>query len=82
MAKNPFWKKKWKDKICGITTTRLRPGNNINGVSYSVFLDCNHGFYRSVLIEWIKNCPTENVTCPLCRVTINADSILYKDYIE
>lgn len=67
MKKQPFWKKKWKDKVCGITNARLRPGKNKHGDSYSVFLECNHGFYRSVLNEWVKNCPTFPPTCPLCR---------------
>ena len=62
-----FWKKKWENKTCGITLSRLRPGYNKYGQSYSVFLPCKHGFYRSVLIEWIKSCPTTNVTCPTCR---------------
>jgi hypothetical protein len=62
-----YWEKKWKDKICGITKSRLRPGKNKYGLSYSVFLDCSHGFYRSVLNEWVKNCPLEYPTCPLCR---------------
>lgn len=62
-----FWKKKWENKICGITHTRLRPGKNKDGLTYTVFLDCNHGFYRSVLEEWIKNCPINPPTCPICR---------------
>jgi|TARA_B110000967_G_C18609918_1_gene423436 hypothetical protein len=62
-----FWIKKWKNKFCGITQTRLRPGKNKQGNTYSIFLDCKHGFYRSVLIEWIKHCPTNNLTCPTCR---------------
>ena len=67
MIKNSFWYKKWKDKICGITQTRLRPGKNKHGESYSIYLDCSHGFYRSVLIEWVKNCPSKMPTCPICR---------------
>ena len=67
-----FWKKKWKNKICGITHTRLRPGKNKNGISYSVFLPCKHGFYRSVLNEWIKRCPKDSPTCPLCRKKIGS----------
>lgn len=69
--KVPFWKKKWCEKTCGITQTRLRPGKNKYGLSYSVFLKCSHGFYRSVLIEWIRNCPTEIPTCPVCRQLID-----------
>lgn len=74
--KSSYWKNKWKEKICGITQTRLRPGKNKYGQSYSVFLQCTHGFYRSTLIEWIKNCPTPCPTCPICRVEFNSNSIL------
>lgn len=80
MIKNnqvPFWGKKWNGKLCGITKTRLRPGRNKNGFSYSIFLTCSHGFYRSVLVEWIKNCPRETPTCPICRQDINY-SDMYK----
>ena len=73
--KKPFWKIKWDDKICGITKSRLRPGKNTEGLSYTVFLDCTHGFYRSVLLEWIKHCPTDNLTCPICRKHININSL-------
>ena len=65
-----FWKKRWENRICGITHTRLRPGKNKKGVSYSVFLPCKHGFYRSVLKEWVKMCPKDNATCPICRKKI------------
>ena len=61
-----FWKR-WENRICGITHTRLRPGKNKKGLSYSVFLPCEHGFYRSALNEWIKRCPKDNATCPMCR---------------
>lgn len=75
MEKKPFWKNKW-NKTCGITKGRLRPGKNKYDLSYSVFLDCSHGFYRSALIEWIKNCPSENPTCPICRKEFKLNSIL------
>ena len=65
--KQLFWKKKWDNQICGITKGRLRPGSNKDGLSHSIFLKCTHGFYRSVLIEWVKNCPSEIPTCPICR---------------
>ena len=68
-ARTPFWKKKWGDKMCGISHSRLRPGKNKFGLSYTIFLDCSHGFYRSLLIEWVKNCPTVDPTCPMCRKT-------------
>lgn len=72
----PFWNK-WT-KTCGITKSRLRPGKNKYNLSYSVFLECNHGFYRSVISEWIKNCPSEYPTCPICRREFNINSILNK----
>lgn len=65
--RNSFWRKKWENKVCGITHTRLRPGKNKDGLSYSVFLPCKHGFYRSVLDKWIKTSPKDSTTCPLCR---------------
>lgn len=73
--KQVFWKDKWV-KTCGITKSRLRPGKNKYGLSYSVFLTCKHGFYRNVLIEWIKNCPSEQPTCPMCRKIFKVNSIL------
>ena len=76
MSRSPFWKNKWKGKVCGITKCRLRPGKNKHGVSYSVFLDCKHGFYRTVLIEWIKNCPSEHPTCPICRNEFSVSTIV------
>lgn len=41
-----YWKKRWEEQVCGITKTRLRPVKNKDGLSYTVFLDCTHGFYR------------------------------------
>ena len=73
-----FWKKKWLGQICGISHGRLRPGTNKHGLSHSVFLDCSHGFYRSLLIEWIKNCPSENPTCPMCRTTFEISKCFVK----
>lgn len=63
----PYWKKKWENQFCGVTKTRLRPGKNKNMLSYTVFLNCGHGFYRTVLKEWVKTCPSYIPTCPLCR---------------
>ena len=71
VQKIPFWKTKWQNQICGITHSRLRPGKNKHGLSYTVFLDCSHGFYRNVLLEWVKKCPSDYPTCPICRKTIN-----------
>ena len=60
-----WWDKKYgKDKLCGVTYTRLRSGKNKNGQSYSIYLPCKHGFTRYALLSWLnmgKN------TCPLCR---------------
>lgn len=72
-----IWRNKWRNKICGITQSRLRPGKNKHGLSYVVFLDCGHGFYRSVLQEWVYNCPSENPTCPMCREDFDATCIVY-----
>jgi hypothetical protein len=69
MTLTTFWDKKWNGKICGITHGRLRPGKNKHGIPYCVFLDCNHGFYLSVIKEWVKNCYPEKPTCPVCRKT-------------
>ena len=70
-----YWKKRWEEQVCGITKTRLRPRKNKDGLSYTVFLDCNHGLYRSPLKEWIKICPTYVPTCPICRTMFNPESI-------
>ena len=67
MVKSTFWKKKWEGQLCGITHGRLRPGRNKKGDPYCIFLDCKHGFYRSVILEWVINCYPENPTCPVCR---------------
>ena len=63
-----WYNKKWgKDKICGITFSRLRPGENYYGLSYTSKLSCGHCFYTKALIEWSK----KNNTCPLCRKQFN-----------
>lgn len=65
----PWWSKKYgKNSICAITNTRLRPGKNKNKLSYSLFLPCKHGFYRSAILQWVLAKPTEIPTCPLCRM--------------
>ena len=67
-----FWSKKWgKDKLCGITLSRLRPGKNKLGYKHSIYLSCNHGFYRKPLIKWIIECDIKNPTCPTCRKIFN-----------
>jgi len=77
LKKEPFWKKKWDGKICGITRGRLRPGKNRYGLTHVVFLNCTHGFYRNALVEWVRNCPTETPTCPMCRQGFEIGEILY-----
>ena len=63
-----WYNKKWgKDKICGITFSRLRPGENYYGLNYTSQLSCGHFFYTKALIEWAK----KNKTCPLCRKNFN-----------
>ncbi len=67
-----WWNEKYgKNSICAITQMRLRPGKNRNGMSYSIFLDCKHGFYRSALLNWIVSRPYEEPTCPLCRTSFD-----------
>ena len=70
-----WWNKKWgKDKICGITLTRLRPGKDHKGVSKCVYLKCGHGFYRKCLQKWIItkfNSGDGEVNCPMCRKNFN-----------
>jgi len=60
-----WWIKKYgKNSTCGITFSRLRPGKGKDGLSYSIFLPCSHGFYRKALLAWTvagKN------NCPICR---------------
>lgn len=67
-----WWNKKWgKDNFCGITQSRLRPGKNSYGISHTLSLKCGHNFYRKPLISWIMSCPTNNPTCPICRIQFN-----------
>lgn len=77
---NKLWyEKKWgKDKICGITLTRLRPGKNSYGLSYVTKLDCEHSFYTKPLIEWSKL----NHTCPLCRKEFDPLTNIFQSIIH
>ena len=60
-----WWNKKYgKTKICGITMSRLRAGKDKQGLSYCVFLPCEHGFYRKAIAEWVSQ---DKNTCPMCR---------------
>ena len=62
--RKPFWVKRFgKDKICTISRTRLRPGKNKDGLLYTVFLKCGHGFCRKALVQWAL----KKRTCPNCR---------------
>lgn len=68
--KKSWWNVKWgKDKFCGITQARLRPGKNKDGIHYCTFLECGHGFYTKALFTWIFKSQT-NPTCPMCRKPI------------
>lgn len=75
MVDKPWWDKKYgKNSICGITKTRLRPGKDKNGKSYTIKLPCKHYFYRKALIEWLFKSKSDlyddnkyKTTCPLCR---------------
>lgn len=64
--REPWWNKKYgKESICAITQCRLRPGKNKQKQSYVIFLECGHGFYRSVLTQMVS--VKSNPNCPLCR---------------
>ena len=71
-----WWDKKYgKQSICGITQTRLRPGINKQGKTYTIRLKCKHTFYRSALQKWGNSFQTY-VPCPLCRKKFNKYIIL------
>ena len=75
--KKAWWDKKWgKNKICGITHTRLRPGTNKRGTPYVTWINCGHGFYTGVLLEWMVHCFSvySKPTCPICRENIKLKS--------
>jgi hypothetical protein len=79
IRRKQWWEKKWgKDKLCGITHTRLRPGKNKHGLPYIVTLKCKHSFYSNALIEWCKYCANDEPTCPCCRTVFNALDIIIK----
>jgi hypothetical protein len=79
IRRKQWWEKKWgKDKLCGITHTRLRPGKNKNEIPYIVTLKCKHSFYRTVLIEWCNYCTSDEPTCPSCREVFNVLDIFIK----
>jgi hypothetical protein len=69
----PFWNKKWgKDQKCAITCSRLRPGKDRNGLSYTIELECGHRFWRKALVQWVITSyanTTEHAhpSCPVCR---------------
>lgn len=70
----PFWNRKWgKDKICGISQGRLRPGKSKDGLPYVITLSCEHSFYRQALKIWGSQSFKKNLVpvCPLCRVPFN-----------
>ena len=62
-----FWNKMYgKDKICGITHSKIRAGKDANNNPYCINLKCGHSFYRKPLMEWL----IKNPTCPMCRSNI------------
>jgi hypothetical protein len=63
VKKRPWWEKKWKDKVCPITQTRIRPGKNKKGISYTTVLSCSHAFSTSAIESWA----VRRTTCPMCR---------------
>lgn len=75
-----WWDKKWgKNKVCGITFSRLRPGKSNDGYSYVIYLKCNHGFYRKPLGEWVIKCIREyekEPSCPICRKKFSVNLML------
>ena len=73
----PFWNKKWgKDKICPISHTRLRPGKNKDGLSYTIMLKCKHMYYRQALKNWYLSNNQNNNNCPICRTKFKWNDIL------
>jgi len=63
-----WWKKNWgNNHVCGITHSRLRPGKSKSGIPHVTKLKCNHRFYTNPLLEWMKMCPNDEPTCPVCR---------------
>ena len=69
-----WWDKKWgKNKVCGITQSRLRPGTNKKGRPYVSWLNCGHGFYQVPLMQWIIHSyvSSNEAKCPICREKIN-----------
>ena len=63
----PWWNAKKYTAICPITHTRLRQGKNKGGLSYSVFLECKHGFNRRALMMWVLSNHRVKPRCPMCR---------------
>ena len=73
----PWWSEKWgKENTCCISQTRLRPGKNSRGVYYTTRLKCNHKFCTYPLLEWVKQCPNEIPTCPVCRAPFVLDDLI------
>ncbi len=63
-----WWNNKYgKNSLCAITQSRLRCGKNKYGLTHCIYLNCNHGFYRTALMGWVLSKPLETPTCPMCR---------------
>ena len=69
-----FWNKSWgRDKICPISLTRIRPGKNKHGISYTISLKCGHIFWRKSLLKWYSS--RDSSTCPVCRKSISIQDL-------
>lgn len=77
-----WWYKKWnKERICGITHGRLRPGRNKNGVPYAIELPCGHSFYTNALLEWMSVSGDMLYSpCPCCRKDFTLQELLDKSF--
>ena len=38
-------------------------------------LPCNHSYHRQCMMQWALTSPTDTVTCPMCRQTVEASFI-------
>lgn len=72
----PWWSKKYgKDKVCGISFTRLRQGKNKNGMSYVITLPCSHSFYRYNIVKWTIFSISQTSSCPICRTSYDLEKV-------
>ncbi len=65
-----WWDRKYgKNRVCGITLKRIRPGVDKDGYKKFLFLPCKHGFDRIAILTYIFN--TTEYSCPTCRKVFN-----------